>query len=135
MSCSKGTYVRSLVRDLGDRLGCGAVTSSIRRVSSGAFHVDRAIGEKAFAQANSPSDFTFLHASDIFPHFNVLELTQELWDKKIQFGNALSEKDVSLCRWFRQTPEPHVILRLNDTHEVALGCLNLDKSLCVKKLL
>jgi tRNA pseudouridine55 synthase len=35
--CSKGTYVRSLVADLGQRLGCGAHISALRRVQSGAF--------------------------------------------------------------------------------------------------
>lgn len=33
--CSKGTYVRSLVRDLGDALGCGAAVSALRRTAIG----------------------------------------------------------------------------------------------------
>jgi len=35
--CSKGTYIRKLCDDLGDRLGCGAYLSGLRRVSSGEF--------------------------------------------------------------------------------------------------
>lgn len=35
--CSKGTYVRSLVHDLGARLGCGAHLSALRRTASGGF--------------------------------------------------------------------------------------------------
>jgi tRNA pseudouridine55 synthase len=35
--CSKGTYVRALVRDLGDALGCGAHLSALRRTQSGLF--------------------------------------------------------------------------------------------------
>ncbi|MGP1441155.1 MAG: tRNA pseudouridine synthase B [Anaerovoracaceae bacterium] len=35
--CSKGTYIRSLCRDIGDRLGCGAVMSELIRVRSGSF--------------------------------------------------------------------------------------------------
>ena len=42
--CSKGTYVRSLVRDLGQRLGCGAVLDELRRTASGAFTLADAIG-------------------------------------------------------------------------------------------
>jgi tRNA pseudouridine55 synthase len=36
--CSKGTYVRSLVRDLGEALGCGAYCSELRRTAIG--HLD-----------------------------------------------------------------------------------------------
>lgn len=41
-TCSKGTYVRSLVHDLGRALGCGAVTGSIRRLAIGPFRVEDA---------------------------------------------------------------------------------------------
>jgi tRNA pseudouridine55 synthase len=39
VACTKGTYVRSLVHDLGQRLGCGAHLASLRRVDSGKFSV------------------------------------------------------------------------------------------------
>jgi tRNA pseudouridine55 synthase len=42
MICSKGTYVRSLVHDLGQALGCGAVTDKIRRLAIGPFRVEDA---------------------------------------------------------------------------------------------
>ena len=41
--CGKGTYVRSIARDIGDRLGCGACIESLRRLSTGGFHVDAAL--------------------------------------------------------------------------------------------
>jgi tRNA pseudouridine55 synthase len=41
--CSKGTYIRSLARDLGARLGSGAYLTELRRVRSGSFHVDDAV--------------------------------------------------------------------------------------------
>jgi tRNA pseudouridine55 synthase len=41
--CSKGTYVRSLVRDLGVRLGCGASVTALRRTASGRFTLVGAI--------------------------------------------------------------------------------------------
>lgn len=43
VDCSKGTYVRSLARDLGQVLGVGAFAEEIRRVSSGSFLVDNAV--------------------------------------------------------------------------------------------
>jgi tRNA pseudouridine55 synthase len=40
--CSKGTYIRSLARDLGDVLAVGGTLTALRRISSGDFHVNRA---------------------------------------------------------------------------------------------
>jgi tRNA pseudouridine55 synthase len=37
--CSKGTYVRTLVEDLGQALGCGAHLSSLRRTAAGVFRI------------------------------------------------------------------------------------------------
>lgn len=41
--CSGGTYVRTLAHDLGQRLGCGAHLSALRRTRAGKFGLDRAI--------------------------------------------------------------------------------------------
>ncbi|MGD0916207.1 MAG: tRNA pseudouridine(55) synthase TruB [Thermodesulfobacteriota bacterium] len=43
ISCSKGTYVRALGRDIGRKLGCGAHLLRLRRVRSGSFTIERAI--------------------------------------------------------------------------------------------
>jgi tRNA pseudouridine55 synthase len=42
VACTKGTYVRALVHDLGQKLGCGAHLSRLRRVDSGKFSVAEA---------------------------------------------------------------------------------------------
>jgi tRNA pseudouridine55 synthase len=39
VSCTKGTYVRSLAHDLGQKLGCGAHLTALRRTGSGKFEV------------------------------------------------------------------------------------------------
>ena len=43
LHCSKGFYVRSLAHDLGERLGCGAHLTALRRERSGAFDVASSI--------------------------------------------------------------------------------------------
>jgi len=42
MECSKGTYVRQLAADIGERLGCGACITQIRRVKAGPFAIQEA---------------------------------------------------------------------------------------------
>lgn len=43
VTCSKGTYIRSLAYDLGRRLGCGAHVAGLRRTQAGAFSVAQAV--------------------------------------------------------------------------------------------
>ena len=42
--CGKGTYIRSLARDLGERLGCGGYIVHLRRTRVGSFQVENGIG-------------------------------------------------------------------------------------------
>ena len=41
--CSKGTYIRSIVRDVGESLGCGAVMTALKRTASGAFTTENSV--------------------------------------------------------------------------------------------
>src|SRR5262249_48792470 len=43
VACTKGTYVRSLAHDLGQKLGCGGHLKTLRRVVSGKFDVADAV--------------------------------------------------------------------------------------------
>ena len=43
VSCTKGTYVRTLAHDVGQALGCGACLDALRRTQSGAFDVKDAL--------------------------------------------------------------------------------------------
>ena len=44
VTCSKGTFVRTLCHDIGQKLGCGAVMDSLVRLSSGDFTLEQALG-------------------------------------------------------------------------------------------
>ncbi len=46
--CSKGTYIRSIARDLGEKLGCGAHLISLRRTAIGDHQVDDAVSPQSF---------------------------------------------------------------------------------------
>lgn len=43
LACTKGTYVRSIIHDLGQKAGCGAHLASLRRITSGKFDVAQAL--------------------------------------------------------------------------------------------
>ncbi len=61
VECSKGTYIRTLIYDIGEKLGCGASMTALRRTKSGIFTIDRA---KTIEQTEAeptllPIDFMF----------------------------------------------------------------------------
>ena len=43
VSCSSGTYIRTLCADIGERLGCGAAMAALERVCAGGFSIDSAV--------------------------------------------------------------------------------------------
>ncbi len=43
VKCSKGTYIRTLAADIGQKLGCGAVLFDLRRTLSGKFYLEDAV--------------------------------------------------------------------------------------------
>ena len=51
--CSKGTYIRSLARDMGDDLGVGAHLGALSRVSSGAFTLKDSVSLDTLKEAAS----------------------------------------------------------------------------------
>ena len=50
--CSKGTYIRSLCRDLGEFLGCGATMTSLKRTATGTFTLEQCIDLDSLNQEN-----------------------------------------------------------------------------------
>ena len=56
--CGKGTYIRSLAHDLGERLGCGAHLTALRRTGSGGFGID---------DAHAPADLEAVSAEGRLP--------------------------------------------------------------------
>ena len=44
VDCGKGTYIRSIARDLGAKLGCGGLVQTLRRTRVGPFTAEQGIG-------------------------------------------------------------------------------------------
>lgn len=59
VSCSKGTYIRTLAADIGERLGCGAHLAALRRLRIGGVDIERAVELEALVNA-SPAELEAL---------------------------------------------------------------------------
>ncbi len=57
MCCGRGTYVRSLVRDLGERLGTGGCLTALTRTRVGPFTVEDAWSIEALSEAAGASEY------------------------------------------------------------------------------
>ena len=101
IQCSKGTYIRSIARDLGLRLGCGAHLSKLNRTSQEKFmlsdacaiddiNLDKLISleiafeDLDFIQLNERDSTAFLHGRSIKTDFHHTHLLR-VYDDKNQF--------------------------------------------------
>lgn len=53
VACSKGTYIRSLAHDVGEKLGCGAHLEDLRRTLSGDFRIEQCVPLEKFEDATA----------------------------------------------------------------------------------
>jgi tRNA pseudouridine55 synthase len=89
VSCSKGTYIRQLIADIGRQMGCGAHVKALRRTASGPFTEDRAL---SFAQIESLGE-DVLWAEKLVPlhralaHLPALYLEDEVLLKRLRNGD------------------------------------------------
>jgi tRNA pseudouridine55 synthase len=62
LHCSKGTYVRTLVEDIGEVLGCGAHLSALRRTLVGPFEISHAVTMESLELTATDTGFAGLDA-------------------------------------------------------------------------
>jgi tRNA pseudouridine55 synthase len=76
--CSKGTYVRTLAQDLGEKLGCGAHLSGLRRTASGPLRLDQAVTlEQLEALDESARDALLLPPDTLLENWPLVRLPDD----------------------------------------------------------
>lgn len=94
-SCSSGTYIRSLVHDLGVLLGCGAYLEGLCRTASGEHRLEEAfrIEEIERLAALGEKERFLLPLESLLPGFPALKLSESGFRTALN-GNAVSPDDV-----------------------------------------
>ena len=80
--CSKGTYIRSLAHDIGQKLGCGAYLTALERTKAGAFEISSAITIEEAAPDKLIAPAKVLP----FPQYELNETEYQ----KVKCGNAFT---------------------------------------------
>ena len=83
IQCSSGTYVRSLIHDLGEKLGCGATLVGLRRTKNGRFSLRDAVSLRRLQEAFVNGDwYRFLiPAAEALGDWYTVELTLDQVDQ------------------------------------------------------
>ena len=86
--CSKGTYIRTLCKDIGEALGCGGCMASLRRVQAGEYTIEEAVSLDALVSAEHPEDF-LRPVDSMFRNYAAVTLTPNQ-EKRCRNGNSFS---------------------------------------------
>jgi tRNA pseudouridine55 synthase len=96
LSCSSGTYVRSIANELGQKLGCGAHLEALRRTRIGQFVIADAVPLERFEAMTPEERLAPPHAQPLsrvpFPFERVHLASLEVW--KIRKGQAIAARQV-----------------------------------------
>ena len=95
VSCSKGTYIRSLCHDIGERLGCGGCMSSLLRVRTGKYSIEEAhtLEEIEAAVKNGCIDKILIPVDRVYGYKKVRCRSDAA--KLLENGNFLSDNNVT----------------------------------------
>ena len=96
VSCGKGTYIRSLIDDIGRRLGCGAAMEKLTRTRVGDFTADRAyrLSEIEDMTASGKISDVIISLEDVFSDLEKVYANPEI-SKLIRNGNVLDRAAVA----------------------------------------
>ena len=88
--CSKGTYIRTLCKDIGEALGCGGCMQALRRVQAGEYTIDEAIPLQELLETENAEKY--LRGVDtMFRNHPAVTLTANQ-EKRCRCGNSFSVK-------------------------------------------
>ena len=95
ISCSKGTYVRSLAHDVGEKLGCGAYLYSLRRTRVGPFKLEDALSLEKIADAQGDGKISdvLIPIEKALTHLPSV-VTNEWFAARVEHGIPLESKSV-----------------------------------------
>ena len=88
--CSKGTYIRTLCKDIGEALGCGGCMAALRRVSAGEYTIEEAVPLQQLLDTAEPEKF-LRPVDTMFRSHSAVTLTANQ-EKRCRCGNQFSVK-------------------------------------------
>ena len=86
--CSKGTYIRTLCKDIGERLGCGGCRAALRRVQAGEYTIAEAVPLQQLLESENPG--AYLRSVDTMFRQHPETVLTEKQHQRCLHGNSFS---------------------------------------------
>ena len=86
--CSKGTYIRTLCKDIGQALGCGGCMEALRRVSAGEYTAEDAVPLQELLDSETPEQY-LRPVDTMFRNYPMVTLTSNQ-ETRCRNGNSFS---------------------------------------------
>jgi tRNA pseudouridine55 synthase len=85
VTCSRGTYIRTLSADMGKALGCGAHLKSLRRIACGHLTLDRAVALDKLERLDSRDEIPLVSLTTALEHFRSVTW-EHPWLSRLRLG-------------------------------------------------
>ncbi len=112
VSCSKGTYIRTLAKDIGKKIGCGAHLVFLRRTRSGTFTLEQAISWEELKKVNQIEELRprLISPKEALPALPEVVVEEKI-ARKVRFGQEVTLFDLpdqvlpflQEGRWFKMS--------------------------------
>ena len=133
--CSKGTYIRELCNDVGEKTGFGAYAKSLRRIRNGPFDEASAISLDEIRQLSEKGDLSFIRdASLILSGMPELKLSSSQaadikQGKKIPAGDLSDDLILPRGQFYKAVFENEIIAVVYETEEKGRILLRIERML------
>lgn len=130
VECSSGTYIRSLISDLGEALGCGAVMTDLRRTKANGFGIENAVTLEQLSEAaeNGTLDEIVIPVDKALEEYPIIKVSAA---QAKRFSNG-GELDLQRLKY----PRLLGYFRIYDPEDkfIGLGEIGMGDSLTVKRV-
>ncbi len=111
--CSKGTYIRTLCKDIGEALGCGGCMAALRRVQAGEYAIEEAIPLLTLLEMENPEQ-VLRGVDTMFRNYPAVTLSEKQ-EIRCRHGNSFSVKLADgTWRAYSKTGEFLMIAKVED---------------------
>ena len=111
--CSKGTYIRTLCKDIGVALGCGGCMAELRRTSAGEYTIEEAVPLQVLLETEDPGKF-LRPVDSMFRNYPAVTLSPKQ-ETRVRNGNSFSSTlEPGTYRTYSQTGEFLALSKVED---------------------
>jgi tRNA pseudouridine55 synthase len=128
VTCSAGTYIRTLCADIGKILGCGGHLQALQRIESSGFNINQAVRLSELEQFTSVGDFASLMISmaDALRDMPGYIADRHLIEK-IRHGIVLTQKDLIFGQLVNQSTDLQSYIKMLDARNNLIAVLEYTK--------